>query len=273
MKDLKETSHPSIVYSCYHTKSREGENFVPEHVITYQISGSLDVHDGINTLEIEEGSIVLFKRNRLLKFIKHPPSNGDFRSISIFLDQYMLKDFRMVNDFKVAHKPIQTASIQIMPNPLFKVFFESLLAYSKNDSFQNQQYILIKQNEILLLLIQSNPELKDTLFDFTKPNKIDLEAFMSKNYHFNVKAERFAYLTGRSLASFKRDFNKIFFTSPQKWLKQKRLEEAHYLISKKGKTASAIYLDLGFENLSHFSYAFKKHFGVSPSKVLMHLNG
>nr|WP_288811000.1 helix-turn-helix domain-containing protein [uncultured Sphingobacterium sp.] len=33
------------------------------------------------------------------------------------------------------------------------------------------------------------------------------------------------------------------------------------------KTASDIFVDLGFENLSHFSYAFKKHFGYSPKSL------
>jgi len=41
-----------------------------------------------------------------------------------------------------------------------------------------------------------------------------------------------------------------------------------YLIAKKGEKPSAIYLELGFEDLSHFAFAFKKMFGVTPA-VLM----
>tara|TARA_B000000441_G_scaffold123835_1_gene100628 strand:- start:358 stop:630 length:273 start_codon:yes stop_codon:yes gene_type:complete len=90
---------------------------------------------------------------------------------------------------------------------------------------------------------------------------------MNDNYKFNVSVDRFAFLTGRSLSAFKRDFENIFKTSPSKWLVQKRLEEAHFLIKEKKQKASDIYLDLGFENLSHFSYAYKKRFGHSPNKV------
>ncbi|HEY1202912.1 MAG TPA: AraC family transcriptional regulator [Niastella sp.] len=33
----------------------------------------------------------------------------------------------------------------------------------------------------------------------------------------------------------------------------------------KKKKPSTIYLDLGFESLSHFSHSFKKKFGKTPS--------
>jgi len=52
--------------------------------------------------------------------------------------------------------------------------------------------------------------------------------------------------------------------SPRHWLQEKRLTEARHLIENKNKKPSAIYLDLGFESLSHFSHSFKKKFGKSP---------
>ena len=107
------------------------------------------------------------------------------------------------------------------------------------------------------------------LFDFSEPYKIDLEKFMLSNFHFNVPVERFAQLTGRSLAAFKRDFQKIFGMAPRHWLQEKRLTEARHLIEKMNKKPSTIYLDLGFESLSHFSHSFKKKFGRAPSEWLI----
>jgi AraC-like DNA-binding protein len=117
-------------------------------------------------------------------------------------------------------------------------------------------------------LFAQDKGLKNVLFDFSAPYKIDLEAFMQKNYHFNVGLERFAYLTGRSLATFKRDFERIFHSSPRKWLQNRRLQEAYYLIAQKHQRANDVYLDLGFEDLSHFSFAFKKQFGFAPGTLL-----
>ena len=109
------------------------------------------------------------------------------------------------------------------------------------------------------------PDMKNLLFDFSEPYKIDLEEFMISNFHYNIPIEKFALLTGRSLAGFKRDFQKIFEMAPRQWLQDKRLTEARHLIEKKHKKPSAIYLDLGFESLSHFSNSFKKKFGKAPT--------
>jgi len=89
---------------------------------------------------------------------------------------------------------------------------------------------------------------------------------MNAHYRYNVEIERFAFLTGRSLSGFKRDFEKRYNISPSRWLVQKRLQEAHYLIEEQGQRPTTVYLDLGFENLSHFSNAYKKTFGYAPSK-------
>ena len=45
------------------------------------------------------------------------------------------------------------------------------------------------------------------------------------------------------------------------------LQAAYYLIKEKGKAPSEAYLEVGFEDLSHFSFAFKKKYGVAPSRV------
>ena len=67
----------------------------------------------------------------------------------------------------------------------------------------------LKTREIIELLLRANPRLKDFLFDFSEPHKIDLELFMNQHFAYNVRMSQFAKMTGRSLATFKRDFKKI----------------------------------------------------------------
>jgi AraC-like DNA-binding protein len=124
----------------------------------------------------------------------------------------------------------------------------------------------VKTVEAIEILLR-NPALKNLLFDFSEPHKIDLEAYMNRHFSYNIPLRQFAKLTGRSLSTFKRDFVKTFSTTPEKWLQRERLEQAHFLITQKNKRPSDIYLELGFETLSHFSYTFKKEFGKTPTAL------
>jgi AraC-like DNA-binding protein len=255
---------PAILLTCYATRSREGEQFAPGHILSYQIAGELILNDGVERMH-RPGDLRFVRRNSLVKFTKIPPANGQFESLSVNFDQQTLRDFsREYGYISQGHQNGDT-QIELRPQPFLKSYMESLLPYVK--AAENEAVLRLKVKEAILLLLKSNPELKDILFDFSEPGKIDLEAFMNQNFHFNVKLSRFAYLTGRSLATFKRDFERIFNMSPSRWLQQRRLKEAHYLIAQKGKSPSDVYLDLGFEDLSHFSFAFKKFYGVAPSRI------
>ncbi|MVM34805.1 helix-turn-helix domain-containing protein [Spirosoma sp. HMF4905] len=256
-----------IVYSCYFTRSREGEQFIPEHVFSYQIAGTLTTNDGHKDYTFGEGDFRFSRRNQLVKFFKQPPENGEFKSLSIYLDQETLRKFSLEYGYKAEAHQENDAVLELKPNVLYKSFMDSLVPYLQENQSVNRDLQALKLKEAILILLQANPELKDILFDFSEPGKLDLEGFMNKNYHFNVELKRFAYLTGRSLATFKRDFEKIFHASPSRWLQQRRLQEAHYLIKEKGKAPSDVYLELGFEDLSHFSFAFKKTYGIAPSKI------
>lgn len=257
---------PKILYSCYFARSREGEHFIPEHVFSYQVSGEMIASDSKNTYHSKPGDFRLSKRNHLAKFIKIPPEGGEFKSISLFLDQEILREVSSEYDITIQKKAHSESIIPLASDPLYKSFIESLISYLEVEQENNEALFKLKIKEAIHLLIKVNPELKDILFDFTEPGKIDLEAFMNKNFHFNVHLNRFAYLTGRSLATFKRDFEKVFQQTPGKWLLNKRLQEAYYLI-KQGNPPSEVYIGVGFEDLSHFSFSFKKKFGVVPSSL------
>ena len=157
----------------------------------------------------------------------------------------------------------------IPTNEFLQGYFQSIIPYARNSgATMTDEMGILKVKEGVKLLLLALPELRHSLFDFSEPYKIDLEKFMLSNFHFNVPIEKFAQLTGRSLAAFKRDFLKTFGAPPRHWLQNKRLTEAKHLIETKHQRPSAIYLDLGFESLSHFSNSYKKKFGMAPTTLL-----
>ncbi|MDN5289265.1 MAG: helix-turn-helix protein [Mucilaginibacter sp.] len=267
MEDKSHVLFNNLLYSCVDHKQRSNESFVPEHALGYITAGEAHwkTNDGIKIFGA--GTVGLVRRNQLVKSEKVPPPGGEFKSISILLDQAFLRRYSAEYKLSPAKNYTGDSICILQPNPFIKGYFDSLIPYFESDQRVSDTMVELKTREIIELLLSADPTFYDFLFDFSEPYKIDLEAYMNKNFMFNVPAAQFAKLTGRSLASFKRDFEKIFRISPGQWLQQKRLSEAYYLIREKGQKPSEVYLDVGFENLSHFSYTFKKMFGMGPSRV------
>ena len=82
--------------------------------------------------------------------------------------------------------------------------------------------------EIVLHVLRGDaPECSVKPFHFNEPWKIDILDFLNKNYMYEFTMEDLAHYTGRSLATFKRDFKKISDLTPEKWLIRKLLEVAY----------------------------------------------
>ncbi|MGL5014815.1 MAG: helix-turn-helix domain-containing protein [Bacteroidales bacterium] len=257
------SSENNILFSCNYKTIYETEQIVKEHALVYVLSGTLEFAFVERNLTLEAGDIALVKRNQLAKTIKTPSEQCEFKSITIFINQALLRHYALEHNVKEYNRYQGNSIIHLKSNRFIKSYFASLEPYLDHLEKLTDNLSAIKRTEAIELLIEQG--LEPLLFDFNEPYKIDLEKFMLENFKFNIPIEEFARLTGRSLSSFKRDFKKNFDTTPQRWLTAKRLDEAYYLIIKMKKRPSDIYYQLGFENFSHFSNAFKQRFGTNAS--------
>jgi len=251
--------------SDYHIGVISPEQFVAEHTFAYIINGEMHLYDGDNNYVFRSGECGLARKNRLIRF-KKEKVNRELEKVFVFFDEPFLKAFQEKHQPGMPKSRSDETILRLPENKLLPNFIKSLLPYYDHGKITTP-FADVKREELLIILLQNQPELAGILFDFAAPQKINLEEFMNRNYKFNVSIDRFAYLTGRSLSAFKRDFKTIFNETPNRWLVKKRLQEAYFLIGKKNQKASEIYLDLGFEALSHFSFAFKKLFGLTPTQL------
>lgn len=259
---------PGVLFYSYLSSMRKDKvGFFEHSVLVLQVSGLFSMQTGGKQLSMRRGQMLLIRKHQLVEITKTPLEGEDYQTIVIILQDEMLRKIALEEQIEVArHRYTGERNILIPGNDFLRGFFQSVIPYVHHSEEKITEAMgMLKVREAVQLLLYTMPALKDFLFDFSEPHKMDLEKFMLSNFHFNIPVERFAQLTGRSLAGFKRDFQKTFSMSPRQWLQEKRLTEAKYLLEKK-KKPSTIYLDLGFESLSHFSHSFKKKFGKAPTE-------
>ncbi|WP_343675016.1 AraC family transcriptional regulator [Chitinophaga sp.] len=263
------TSTQEIMLPCTQGKYFKHELLFGDHTFGRIISGELKVVVADQTYILKPGDTWFCPRNQLATFITYAKDGKDYRSLTINLKAERLKNYYKHHMPELENMDNQDDNLRhYKKHPLLDSFFGSLLPYFEMKEELPPAVVSVKIEEAITILRILDLGIDRFLANFSEPGKIDLVDFMERNFMFNMPLQKFAYLTGRSLTTFKTDFKKAFLISPQRWLTQKRLELAHYQLSENKRKVTDVYLETGFENLSHFSYAFKKQFGYSPTELM-----
>ncbi|MBT1705615.1 AraC family transcriptional regulator [Chryseosolibacter indicus] len=267
MEHISKYLTPEIKLSCYEDKFFKSEVVFDQHMLIWFISGETKIVQADATHTFRKGDIFLIPRNKPATVINYPKDGLPHKTVVMLLTTEILRDFYSRVDVKAKITPVP--GIRSFNNhPLLESCLASLIPYFDVKEPFPEGLALLKITEAISILRTIDPGIDGVLANFDDPHKVELVSFMEKNYMFNMPMEKFGYLTGRSLTTFKRDFKKAFNTTPQKWLTQKRLELAHYELAEKKRKPVEVCYEAGFENLSHFSYAFKKHFGYAPTSLV-----
>lgn len=259
-----------IKLSSYEDKFFKSDIMFDQHMLVWFLSGETKIVQADSTYFFQKGDIFLIPRNQLATIINYPKDGLPHKTVVMHLSVERLRDFYARLNIK--SRPLKSQKIySFNDHPLLESCLASLVPYFDMKEVP-PEIASLKITEAISILRTLNKDIDHVLANFDEPGKINLVEYMEKNFMFNQPIEKFGYLTGRSLTTFKRDFKKAFNTTPQRWLTQKRLELAHYEFVEKKKKPIDVCYETGFENLSHFSFAFKKHFGYAPTELLGQLN-
>lgn len=254
-----------IKLSSYDDKLFKSDLMFQDHMLIWFISGETKIIQWDTAFIFKTGDIFLIPRNQLATIINYPKNGLPHKSVVMHLSVERLRKFYE----KIAVKRSQPEQkiYRFRNHPLLESCMASLIPYFDLEGEFPDELASLKISEAVNILRMIDPGVDNVLANFDAPGKIDLVNFMQRNFMFNMPLERLGYLTGRSLSTFNRDFKRIFNTTPQKWLIEKRLELAYYQLAEKKRKPAEVYLEAGFEDLSHFSFIFKKKYGVSPNQL------
>lgn len=236
--------------------------------IIYVVDGHKIWHTAHGSYDLHKDSCVFIRRgaNVVERFV----------DAGLSLVMFFVPDEFICEVLKTKSTPIQKPGkkyepvIPIENDVVIQAFFKSMLPYFVSTRHPDQSLLALKFRE-LILATADNPANSELLSYFSfllqEPQTVSLRRIMEDNFCFNLKMEDFARLCSRSLSAFKRDFERLYETSPGRWLMEKRLNHALHLITNFGKTVSESAFESGFESPSHFSRAFRQRFGVSPGAM------
>jgi len=214
---------------------------------------------------VREGEAIFVKKGAN---IIHQFFEERFCSLMIFVPD----DF-ISNVIKESSAPIPKCTVEntdtviyLCLDEVLSAYFPSVLSYFAKEEQPPGNLLEIKFKELILdLLLSSHNESLCSYFkSLCDRSKTSTREIMESNFIYNLKLEEFAYLSGKSITSFKRDFINTFNCTPGKWLLKRRLEHAKYLLEITDKNINELVFETGFENASHFIRVFKQAYGLAP---------
>ncbi len=254
-------------YDCPQEKAKQ-DLFSQHNYIAYVVSGKRIFYLPGEIHAMTEGKCVFVKKGG---WIAEKELGAGWCVLVFFIPDAYLKHF--INESRpnlpsVSKEQVNNCQIfNLEVNISTRSFFQSMIPYFDQHPPIPEGLIELKFKELLfnLLINSGNQNLLSWLYTIADSGKLPIQSVMEANYTYNLSLTDYAKISSRSLASFKREFQEIYNTTPGKWLIQKRLDYAKMLLSTSTKSIAEITFESGFENASHFSRLFKIKFGHSPS--------
>ncbi len=265
-------NYDNVFYSFYYDGQGACVHRSREYALNYVYSGQMVLDNGQEEIRIGKGECVFIPRDHHITMYKRPFEGERYCGIFLMFTRQFLREIYGKLDLPRGVDPATgklDAGVMKLPHTAeLASLFTSMTPYFDPDVKPQGDFMRLKMQEGLLALLHIDERFVPALFDFNEPWKIDILDFMDKNYMYEFSMEDMAHYTGRSLATFKRDFKKISDLTPEKWLIRKRLDVAYAKMKEGGKKVVDVYAEVGFKNPSHFSTAFKKRYGVPPTSML-----
>lgn len=235
-----------------------------QNTFSFLIEGTKEVVFDNSALSIDDSQFLVMKSGNCLMTEKLSEVSN-YRSVLLFFSNEMVSKFiRKIELEKIESKGYQSV-FAFEYDEFLKRFVDSLVDLSKLSKNLQNKILEVKLEEIMLYLVEKHGT--DFLYSLSVNADNTTQKFIQviENSHLNkLTLKELAFLCNMSVSTFKREFEKHYSESPIKWFQNKRLEFAHFLLQQKQKNPSEVYFEVGYENLSSFTQAYKSKYGVTP---------
>lgn len=238
-----------------------------QNIISFLMEGTKEAIFDNAALSIDPSKFLIMRSGNCLMTEKKVSEDSNYRSMLLFFSNEMIHNFIRKMEFN-EFELIEPKSVYAFDYDEFiQRFVYSLADVSKLTGDIKFKLLEVKFEEIMLYLTGKYGV--EFLYSLTVNSDNATQKFIQiiENSHLSkLTLKELAFLCNMSVSTFKREFEKHYAESPIKWFQNKRLEFAHYLLQQEQKNPSEIYFEVGYENLSSFTQAYKLKYGVTPKQ-------
>ncbi|WP_234489489.1 helix-turn-helix domain-containing protein [Paenibacillus sp. S28] len=259
----------SVIEFCFYTQGIKGSFFLQDHLLLIVKSGVYTIRFGDREYTIRSNELMFIHKSTGVEYEKtgEPDSDYILDYTMFFLNEKIVDEFLKFAGLKPIYLVNDVVPITVFPiNDRIGSYIESLKPYFENPDEVKEGLVRVKLMELLFHIADSNDRLLHQMMQPISKERGSIAKIMEENFMNPVSLNDLAYLSGRSLAAFKRDFQAIYNTSPLKWVRNRRLDKAKELLAETVLSVTDVCFSTGFENIAHFSKVFKERFGLPPSE-------
>ena len=240
----------------------------PKNVLIFIDSGQLHLRGSGQEVVVTADSFCLLRKHATIPAFKTwTEKEGFFRMAAFAFEPEFVREALQRIPYPATPRTELQDYMVLASHPSLEGLFRSLEPYFSSNSEIDRSQVLLKTQEALVSLARLDVNVHRFFQPDTPGGSAELSSFMAEHLTDNLSLDELARKSGRSLSTFHRDFKMQFGSSPHRWIKEQRLRLAYRILTQTDRKASEIFLDLGFEDLSHFSRSFKAFFGINPSQT------
>lgn len=191
-----------------------------------------------------------------------------------FLNKYLPKDHSGLVNLKKGSESTKIAAFSsqhLYISPEILTILSSLKT-STHEGFCERLFMESKVLELLMFQVsqfeqintmQSSIQLKQADMD----KMLEVKAILENNLDVQLSLRELAHMVGTNEFNLKRNFKIAFGTTVFGYLNQYKMEMAKTMLLENDVNIADIASKMGYKYATHFSSAFKKHFGYLPNKL------
>lgn len=254
-----------------HSEPFRKQKMLKEHFLLFVIEGKHEVRIGNDWYCLQKGEMLLLKKATYVEFLKtgNPDNNFIYESVSFALAKEIIIDFIKLVEMD-GYQNDEKSDDEVVIHPYgarLQTFLESLKPYFDDNEEIKMGLFKLKILELLYDLSHTHPDFLRQLMQLNQSEPTDLLQTMEAHYLQPHSISDLAFISGRSLSSFRREFESQFRMTPAKWIQERRLQKAKELFLSTHLPITDVCYEVGYENVPHFSRLYKSHFGYNPSET------